>query len=97
MDCAGGVNHPPRFPTEQLHDSSNGISTETHCNECRPDGGPGEGPLFTDFTASNLVVPRNPALSYYFEVAPDRHAYRASPLDPDSRWVALAPKFDGKF
>ena len=32
----------------------------THCNECHRDGGPGEEPLFTDFTASNLGLPRNP-------------------------------------
>jgi cytochrome c peroxidase len=29
-------------------------SKTTHCNECHRDGGPGEEPLFTDFTASNL-------------------------------------------
>src|SRR5713101_4794654 len=34
------------------------------CNQCHRDGGPGEEPLFTDFTASNLGVPRNPALQY---------------------------------
>src|SRR5438552_2326588 len=36
----------------------------THCNECRRDGGPGEEPLFTDFTASNLGLPRNPDLPF---------------------------------
>jgi cytochrome c peroxidase len=36
------------------------------CNQCHRDGGPGEEPLFTDFTASNLGVPRNPAMQFYF-------------------------------
>jgi len=49
------------------------------CNQCHRDGGPGEEPLFTDFTASNLGVPRNPALQYYYEDASDRRGYRANP------------------
>jgi cytochrome c peroxidase len=90
------------------------------CNQCHRDGGPGEEPLFTDFTASNLGVPRNPGLQYYSEDTSDRRGYRANPsgqdfidtgvglflrtlqsdsgqLNPDSRWVGLAPKFDAKF
>jgi len=90
------------------------------CNECHRDGGPGEEPLFTDFTASNLGVPRNSALQYYYEEAPDQHGYRANPdgtayidagvghflrklkslsgqLNPDSGWIPLAPKADGRF
>jgi cytochrome c peroxidase len=62
-------------------------SKATHCNECHRDGGPGEEPLFTDFTASNLGLPRNEALPFYEESAPDRFGYRANPdghrfLDP---------------
>ena len=49
------------------------------CNQCHRDGGPGEEPLFTDFTASNLGVPRNPALQYYVEATPDKRGYRANP------------------
>src|ERR1700732_2439157 len=30
------------------------------CNACHRDGGPGEDPLFTDFTASNIGTPANP-------------------------------------
>jgi cytochrome c peroxidase len=45
------------------------------CNECHRDGGPGEEPLFTDFTASNLGVPRNPAVQFYFEAEPDKRGY----------------------
>jgi cytochrome c peroxidase len=93
---------------------------KARCNECHRDGGPGEEPLFTDFTASNLGVPRNPGLQYYFEGATDERGYSPNPtgsafvdrgvglflrtvqsdsgqLNPDSQWVGLAPKFDGKF
>jgi cytochrome c peroxidase len=52
---------------------------KARCNECHRDGGPGEEPLFTDFTASNLGVPRNPALQYYYEDKADPRAYRANP------------------
>jgi cytochrome c peroxidase len=55
-------------------------SASTHCNECHRDGGPGEEPLFTDFTASNLGVPPNHALSYYQETQPDSFGYIANPL-----------------
>jgi len=62
-------------------------SKATHCNECHRDGGPGEEPLFTDFTASNLGLPRNPSLPFYQETAPDEFGYTANPeglkyLDP---------------
>ena len=53
-------------------------SSATHCNECHRDGGPGEEPLFTDFTASNLGVPPNPALPFYYENKPDRYGYVAN-------------------
>jgi cytochrome c peroxidase len=54
-------------------------SKTTHCNECHRDGGPGEEPLFTDFTASNLGLPRNPVLPFYKENTPDRFGYTANP------------------
>ena len=62
-------------------------SKTTHCNECHRDGGPGEEPLFTDFTASNLGLPPNPEIPFYQESAPDRFGYVANPdgskyLDP---------------
>jgi cytochrome c peroxidase len=62
-------------------------SKATHCNECHRDGGPGEEPLFTDFTASNLGLPPNPGLPFYKENAPDQFGYTANPaglkyLDP---------------
>jgi cytochrome c peroxidase len=54
-------------------------SKATHCNECHRDGGPGEEPLFTDFTASNLGLPPNPALPFYKENTPDHFGYTANP------------------
>jgi len=54
-------------------------SKATHCNECHRDGGPGEEPLFTDFTASNLGLPQNPALPFYQENSADQFGYTANP------------------
>lgn len=94
--------------------------SKARCNECHRDGGPGEEPLFTDFTASNLGVPRNSSVQFYFEDKSDEHGYSpntagtnyvdtgvgsflrklkslSGQLNPDSRWIELAPKFDAKF
>jgi cytochrome c peroxidase len=60
-------------------------SSTTHCNECHRDGGPGEEPLFTDFTASNLGLPRNPSIPFYYENKPDEYGYTANPSGLD--WV----------
>jgi cytochrome c peroxidase len=49
------------------------------CNACHRDGGPGEDPLFTDFTASNIGTPANPSLPYYSENRPDALGYVANP------------------
>jgi cytochrome c peroxidase len=49
------------------------------CNLCHRDGGPGEEPMFTDFTASNIGTPKNPALPYYAEGRPDPAGYVANP------------------
>jgi cytochrome c peroxidase len=53
---------------------------KARCNECHRDGGPGEEPLFTDFTASNLGVPRNPGLQFYYEGQSDQRGYTANPV-----------------
>jgi cytochrome c peroxidase len=50
----------------------------THCNECHRDGGPGEEPLFTDFTSSNLGLPPNPAIPFYEESVPDKFGYASN-------------------
>ena len=55
-------------------------SKATHCNECHRDGDPGEEPLFTDFTASNLGLPPNPSLPFYNENTPDQFGYTANPV-----------------
>src|SRR5258708_1251729 len=45
--------------------------------------GPGNAasvaPLFTDFTSSNLGLPKNPAVPYYSEDRPDRYGFAANP------------------
>jgi cytochrome c peroxidase len=51
---------------------------KAQCNACHRDGGPGEDPLFTDFTASNIGVPANPRLPYYVENSPDALGYIAN-------------------
>jgi len=93
---------------------------KARCNECHRDGGPGEEPLFTDFTASNLGVPANLGLQFYYEGNRESGSYSpnaagfafvdpgvgfflrrlkslSGELNPDSDWISLAPKFDGKF
>ena len=52
---------------------------KAQCNACHRDGGPGEDPLFTDFTASNIGTPPNPRLPYYAEQQPDARGYVANP------------------
>jgi len=52
---------------------------KAQCNSCYRDGGPGEDPLFTDFTASNIGTPANPRLPYYAEGQPDAFGYVANP------------------
>jgi cytochrome c peroxidase len=52
---------------------------KAQCNQCHRDGGPGEDPLFTDFTASNIGTPANPRLPYYAEDKPDSRGYVANP------------------
>ncbi|WP_207801747.1 cytochrome-c peroxidase [Phenylobacterium hankyongense] len=53
---------------------------KAQCNACHRDGGPGEDPLFTDFTASNIGTPANPRLPYLRENRPDALGYVANPL-----------------
>jgi len=52
------------------------------CNGCHRDGGPGEEPLFTDFTASNIGTPANPDLPYYAEGEADAGGYVANKSGP---------------
>src|SRR5271165_6700224 len=52
---------------------------KAQCNNCHRDGGPGEDPLFTDFTASNIGTPANPMLPFYAEGQSDPQGYVANP------------------
>jgi len=52
---------------------------KANCNSCHRDGGPGEDPLFTDFTASNIGVPANRQLPYFLEGQADALGYVANP------------------
>ena len=47
---------------EQEQASYDFFRGRAQCNACHRDGGPGQDPLFTDFTASNIGAPRNPRL-----------------------------------
>src|SRR5262245_16200277 len=61
------------------------------CNTCHLDGtenvaraitpgdAAGVAPFFTDFTSSNLGVPRNPAIPYFNQDTPDRYGFIANP------------------
>jgi cytochrome c peroxidase len=53
--------------------------TKARCNQCHRDGGPGEEPLFTDFTADNIGVPANRGLQFYYEEKESR-GYIPNPL-----------------
>jgi len=53
---------------------------KARCNNCHRDGGPGEDPLFTDFTASNIGTPANRLLPFYVENTPDSLGYSANKL-----------------
>src|SRR5438034_11818990 len=61
-------------------------SNSTHCNECHRDGGPGEEPRFTDFTASNLGLPANPAIQYQ---DPGVGGFLATPQTPSRESVEM--------
>jgi len=49
------------------------------CSNCHIDKGPGDQPLFTDFSSSNVGVPRNPDQQYFYEITPDDSGYVVNP------------------
>jgi cytochrome c peroxidase len=63
---------------------------KAHCNQCHLSGtavntlnsqeAADVGPLFTDFTANNIGLPKNLALPYYCENKPDQFGYTPNPL-----------------
>jgi cytochrome c peroxidase len=52
---------------------------KARCDECHRNGGSAEEPLFTDFKATNLGVPRNSEVQFYFEGQPDAQGYSPNP------------------
>jgi cytochrome c peroxidase len=85
---------------------------KANCNECHRDDGPGEEPLFTDFTASNLGIPRNKAIPFYQENKPDMFGYIANSLGanfidtgvggflqqgPNAAWKQYVAQFNARF
>ena len=68
---------------------------KAQCNTCHRDGGPGEDPLFTDFTGSNIGTPANPEGSSFVDrgvgsFLSDGHLL-SQPSAVDARWLKLAP------
>jgi len=63
---------------------------KARCNQCHLSGtavntlntqaAADVGPLFSDFTANNIGVPKNLALPYYCESKPDQYGYTANPM-----------------
>jgi cytochrome c peroxidase len=63
---------------------------KARCNQCHLSGtavntlntqAPADvGPLFSDFTANNIGLPKNLALPYYCESKPDQFGYTANPM-----------------
>lgn len=61
-----------------------------HCNQCHLSGtaertrdrqtATDVAPLFSDFTANNIGLPKNLALPYYCENKPDQYGYVANPM-----------------
>ena len=63
---------------------------KAHCNQCHLSGtavgtqnsqaAADVAPLFSDFTANNIGLPKNLALPYYCESKPDQYGYVANPM-----------------
>jgi cytochrome c peroxidase len=82
------------------------------CNQCHRDGGPGEEPLlgvprnpalqfYFEAMPDKLGYSANPAGSAYTDAGVGFFLRKlkslSGQLNPDSQWIELAPKFDGKF
>ncbi len=68
---------------------------KAQCNACHRDGGPGEDPLFTDFTASNIGTPANPRRGVGSFLTRGHPLSQPSPVDV--RWLALASDNQARF
>src|ERR1700730_4483601 len=65
--------------TKQEQEGYDLFRGRARCNNCHRDGGPGEDPLFTDFTASNIGTPAYRQLPFYAQNRPDALGYSANP------------------
>jgi cytochrome c peroxidase len=65
--------------TRQEQEGYDLFRNKARCNNCHRDGGPGEDPLFTDFSASNIGTPANRRLPFYGQSRPDALGYVANP------------------
>ncbi len=65
--------------TKQEQEGYDLFRGKARCNNCHRDGGPGEDPLFTDFSASNIGTPANRRLPFYAQNRPDALGYSANP------------------
>jgi cytochrome c peroxidase len=85
---------------------------KAQCNACHRDGGPTEEPLFTDFTATNLGIPRNNSIPFFQENKPDQFGYIANSVGanyvdtgvggflndaPNTTWKPYAAQFNVRF
>ncbi len=86
------------------------VTGKAGCSGCHAASGP--QPLFTDFTANNLGIPRNNSLPWYDENVPDQYGFTANPkgaayvdegvgdflsISGNPDWAALAEQFLGRF
>ena len=51
-------------------------------NRITPAGVASKAPLFTDFTSTNLGIPKNLAIPYYKKDKPDKYGFTANPAGP---------------
>jgi hypothetical protein len=74
---SGPEGNPQRAPARKGEEGREPFATFRRA--VGPPFRPGEDPLFTDFTASNIGTPANPQLPYYAEQRPDAYGYSANP------------------
>src|SRR5215475_9649003 len=87
----GGLGRSAQRRTVPINSEWELFRGKAKCNTCHLDGtesragkiGPrdvgSKAPLFTDFTSSNLGVPRNASIPYFSESKPDQFGYAPNP------------------
>jgi cytochrome c peroxidase len=60
-------------------DGTESLAGNTVRSSITPAGVGSKAPLFTDFTSTNIGVPRNPAIPYYKENKPDKYGFVSNP------------------